>query len=81
MSEQEFHPKSDASGEQPSPSIVLRVAGFILFGFLPFILGPIPFFMGVASQALSPRRISPYVVGPLAAAMFFALRHFTDCIA
>ena len=78
MSQQEFNTKSEASGGQPHPSIVLRVAGFILFALLPFFLGPIPFVMGVASQALSPRRIPPYVIGPLAAALFFAIRLFTD---
>lgn len=34
--------------------------------------------MGVAIQALWPRRIPPYVIGPLAVALFFAVRRFTD---
>ena len=75
---QQLQPNPNVSSEQRHPSIVLRLAGFILFAFLPLLIGTIPFVAGVAIQVLWPRRIPPYIIGPLAVALFFALRSVTD---
>jgi hypothetical protein len=77
---QQLQPNPNASIEQRHPALALRIARFIIFAFLPLLIGTIPFVTGVAIQALWPRRIPAYIIGPLAVALFFTLRSVTDWI-
>jgi len=77
MSYQEVQTEPDAKRRRTLTSMLLRGAGFLFCAVLTVLFGLIPFLLGVVAQALSPRRIPPYGVGPLAAATFFALWHFT----
>ncbi len=56
---------------------LFRYAGILVCAVLTILFGLIPFVLGAIAQGAAPRRIPPYLVAPLAVALFFALWHLT----
>lgn len=73
MSEQE-PPPDDPTAERRRPPFTHRLAAFILLSLVPMLFGAIPFLAGVVFQAIWPLRIPAVIIGPIAVALFFALR-------
>jgi len=69
--------ESPPQRKRTQASVLLRVAGLLIATVITVLFGLIPFLLGFMAQALSPRRIPAFVVGPLAAVAFFAIWHFT----
>jgi len=56
---------------------LFRYAGILVCAVLTILFGLIPFVLGAIAQGAAPRRIPPYLVAPLAVALFFALWRLT----
>ena len=56
---------------------LVRYARLLVCAVLTILFGLIPFVLGVIAQGVAPRRIPPYLVAPLAIALFFALWRLT----
>lgn len=77
MSHQQVDAEAEVKRERTLTSVLLRGVGLLFAVVLTVLFGLVPFLLGIVAQALSARRIPAFVVGPLAAAAFFALWHFT----
>jgi hypothetical protein len=75
-----MNPSNADSQTQPKRSrfsTVLRCFGLFVFAVLTVLFGLIPFVLGLVLQAIFPRRLPPFVVGPLAMILFFVLWNST----
>ena len=76
MNSQQVNAEPEAKLNRTRISMLLRGVGLLVAAVLTVLFGLVPFLLGFVAQAFSPRRIPAFLVGPLAAAAFFALWHF-----
>ena len=73
MNTRRFDAEPECGPNRTLSSTLFRGTGLVFCAVLTVFFGLIPFVLGVVAQALSPRQIPPYVIGPLAVALFLVI--------